>query len=395
MSDALIYKDANGANVPMDLTIGMYAEAAEKNQSLKQFMAVKYPTNAEKHGSAYEQALEQAGVFVRGDKEIGLRASTVGDVLNPKSAAAITREGVPVSRLLFPAVMMDVIEDKLQRDYTTFPNALDQLVGLEDSIQGDRWERAVLNFSRPEAARSGPVAQLAMPNQMLSITASDKSMRIPSWGIGLEISEQAQKNTTLDLVGLAVGRQAAVEANERAQTYILSLLNGDTDYSMSALSAISGKVQKASSFDATIATAGTLTYKAWISWLIQRSTFRSIDTVVTDMGGLLSLRAMFAAERVASGYKDNPTGMDLNVTVANPMWPTTVKVVLTTDTNWPANTIMGLDTRYAVHRVNSLTAQYSAVESFALKRSTALRIDKGEIVYRLFDEAFEVLTLIP
>lgn len=395
MSDALIYKDAKGDNVPMDLTIGMYAEAAEKNQSLKQFMAVKFPTNAEKHGSAYEQALEQAGVFVRGDKEIGLRASTVGDVLNPKSAAAITREGVPVSRLLFPAVMMDVIEDKLQRDYSTNPNALDMLVGLEDSIQGDRWERAVLNFSRPEAARSGPVAQLAMPNQMMSITASDKSMRIPSWGISLEISEQAQKNTTLDLVGLAVGRQAAVEANERAQAYILSLLNGDTDYSMSALSAISGKVQKASSFDATIATAGTLTYKAWISWLIQRSTFRSIDTVVTDMGGLLSLRAMFAAERVASGYKDNPTGMDLNVTVANPMWPTTVKVVLTTDTNWPANTIMGLDTRYAVHRVNSLTAQYSAVESFALKRSTALRIDKGEIVYRLFDEAFEVLTLIP
>lgn len=395
MSDALIYKDAKGDNVPMDLTIGMYAEAAEKNQSLKQFMAVKFPTNAEKHGSAYEQALEQAGVFVRGDKEIGLRASTVGDVLNPKSAAAITREGVPVSRLLFPAVMMDVIEDKLQRDYSTNPNALDMLVGLEDSIQGDRWERAVLNFSRPEAARSGPVAQLAMPNQMLSITASDKSMRIPSWGISMEISEQAQKNTTLDLVGLAVGRQAAVEANERAQAYILSLLNGDTDYSMSALSAISGKVQKASSFDATIATAGTLTYKAWISWLIQRSTFRSIDTVVTDMGGLLSLRAMFAAERVASGYKDNPTGMDLNVTVANPMWPTTVKVVLTTDTNWPANTIMGLDTRYAVHRVNSLTAQYSAIESFALKRSTALRIDKGEIIYRLFDEAFEVLTLIP
>lgn len=395
MSDALIYKDANGANVPMDLTIGMYAEAAEKNQSLKQFMAVKYPTNAEKHGSAYEQALEQAGVFVRGDKEIGLRASTVGDVLNPKSAAAITREGVPVSRLLFPAVIMDVIEDKLQRDYSTNPNALDQLVGLEDSIQGDRWERAVLNFSRPEAARSGPVAQLAMPNQMLSITASDKSMRIPSWGIGLEISEQAQKNTTLDLVGLAVGRQAAVEANERAQTYILSLLNGDTDYSMSALSAILGKVQKASSFDATITTAGTLTYKAWISWLIQRSTFRGIDTVVTDVGGLLSIRAMFAAERVSSGYKDNPTGMDLNVTVANPMWPSQVKVVLTQDPNWPANTIMGLDTRYAVHRVNSLTAQYSAVESFALKRSTALRIDKGEIVYRLFDEAFEVLTLIP
>ena len=229
---------------------------------------------------------------------------------------------------------------------------------------------------------------------MLSITASDKSMRIPSWGIGLEISEQAQKNTTLDLVGMAVGRQASVEANERAMAYIQSLLYGDTDYGMSALSAIAGKVQKANTLDTSISAAGQLTYKAWITWLTQRVVYRQIDTVVTDLPGLLSIRAMFAAERVSSGYKDNPTGMDLNVTVANPMWPAQVKVVLTQDPNWPANTIMGLDTRYAVHRVNSLTAQYSAVESFALKRSTALRIDKGEIVYRLFDEAFEVLTLI-
>jgi hypothetical protein len=42
--------------------------------------------------------------------------------------------------------------------------------------------------------------------------------------------------------------------------------------------------------------------------------------------------------------------------------------------------------------VASLTAQYSAIEQFVLKRSTAMRVDSGEVVYRLFDEAFEVLT---
>ena len=51
MSDSLIYKDASGANQAVDLTLGMYAEAAENNQSLKQYMAVKYPTNAEKYVS--------------------------------------------------------------------------------------------------------------------------------------------------------------------------------------------------------------------------------------------------------------------------------------------------------------------------------------------------------
>ena len=85
--------------------------------------------------------------------------------------------------------------------------------------------------------------------------------------------------------------------------------------------------------------------------------------------------------------------MDINVNVVNPNWPSNVKFVLTNDPNWPANTYMGIDSRYGVHRVNSLSAQYNAIENFALKRSTALRIDKGELVYRLFDESFEVLSL--
>jgi len=390
MSD-LIYVDAKGDKKAVDLHVGMYEAAAEKGQSLKQYMANLYPTNAEKHGSAYEQVLEQVGVFVRGDKEHGLRASTVGDVLNPKSASAIVKDGVPASRILFPAVIMDVIEDKLTRDYTTNPNALTALVGIEDSIQGDRWERPVLNFSRPEAARSGPVAQLAMPNSMLSITASDRSMRIPTWGIGLEISEQAQKSTTLDLVGLAVARQAAVEANERAQGYILSLLNGDTDYSMAALSAFSGKVQTANSFDSTLS-AGQISFKAWIKWLVQRSNYRTITHVVSDLTTLLALRNMLAAEKSTQGPKDNPS-IDIGLSVVNPNWPAQIKFVLTDDPNWPANTIMGVDGRYGVHRVKSLTAQYSAIEAFAMKRSTMLRVDSGEIVYRFFDEAFEVLTL--
>lgn len=387
----LIYVDAKGDKQALDLNVGMYEAAAEKGQSLSQYMANLYPTNAEKYGTAYEQALEQAGVFVRGNSEYGLRASTVGDVLNPKNAAAIVKDGVPASRILFPAVIMDVIEDKLTRDYASNPSALSALVGIEDSIQGDRWERPVLNFSRPESARSGPVAQLAMPNSMLTITASDKSMRIPSWGIGLEISEQAQKSTTLDLVGLAVARQAAVEANERAQGYILSLLNGDSDYSMAALSTFSGKVQTAASFDSTL-TAGNISFKAWIKWLTQRSNYRTITHVVSDLTTLIALRNMLASEKSTQNPKDNPS-IDIGLSVVNPNWPSQIKFVLTDDPNWPANTIMGVDGRYGVHRVKSLTAQYSAIEAFAMKRSTMLRVDSGEIVYRFFDEAFEVLTL--
>lgn len=393
MAADLVYIAADGTNKAINPTVELYKEAADANQSLKQYMATQFPTNAEKHGSAYEQLLEQAGVFVKGNKEFGLRPSTMQDVLSPSKDAAVTREGVPVSRLLFPAVMLDVIENKLTVDYDTNPSSLTKMVAIDDTINGDRWERPVLNFSQPEAARSGAVAQLALPNSMLSITSSDKSMRIPSWGIGMEISEQAQKATTLDLVGLAIARQAQVEGNERANAYILALLQGDLDMAMPALSTFGGKVQTTATLNGSAPGAGIMTQKAWITWLSQRSNKRMITHVVTDIAGAMAIENRTGKPVITVDNPNSPR-IDTLFSVMNPKWPASVQIFLTDDVNWPANTIMGIDGRYGIHRLKSLTAQYSAIEQFAMKRSTMLRIDKGEMVYRLFDEAFEVLTML-
>lgn len=393
MADSLIYIDAKGDKLPVDMSVSMYKEAADRNQSLPQYLATQYPTNAEKNGTVFEQLMEQSGVFISGNKEFGFRASTLEDVLSPKSASAITREGVPASRLLFPAVMLEVIENKLSVNYDVNPAALSAMIAKEDSINGDRWERPVISYAAIESARGGPVAQLSMPNAMMTITASDKSMRIPTWGIGLEISEQAQKSTTLDLVGLAVARQAQVETNERANSYILSLLNGDADYSMAALSTFVGKVQTSASINGAALGAGVLNQKTWLTWLSQRSNKRMITHVVTDLAGAMMIENRTGKPVITTDNPNSPR-IDTLMSVMNPKWPANVQIFITDDANWPVNTIMGIDARYGIHRVTSLSAQYSAIEQFAMKRSTMLRFDKGEMVYRLFDEAFEVLTTL-
>lgn len=392
MAQELIYIDARGDKKPLDLSMDVYKGAAEAGMSFSQHLANQYPTNVEKHGSAMSQILEQCGIFVKPNKEYGIKASNMDDLMNPKEAAggsAITRDGVPASRYLFPAVILDIIEDKLHVDYSVNPDGLTAMVAIDQAIAGDRFDRPVINFNGPESARAAPVSQLSMPNAMLSITASDRSMRIPNWGIGLEISDQALKSTSIDLVGLAVARQAAVEGNERANGYILSLLNGDVDNGTVALSTLAGKVQTAVSLDAA-ATSG-LTQKSWITWLSQRSVKRTITHVVTDLAGALAIEGRAGKPTV---FTDNPNSkrIDTLFEVINPQWQSNLKIFLSNDPNWPAKTIMGIDQRYGIHRVSSLTAQYSAVEQFIMKRSTALRIDRGEVVYRLFDEAFEVLT---
>ncbi len=77
----------------------------------------------------------------------------------------------------------------------------------------------------------------------------------------------------------------------------------------------------------------------------------------------------------------------------NPGWGPTVQVFITDDANWPANTIMAIDANYAIHRVTSTTATYEAQEEFVLRRASAMRFDQGSVVRRLFDDAFEVLSL--
>jgi hypothetical protein len=297
---------------------------------------------------------------------------------------------VPASRILFPATILGVIENKLAVDLDSDANAFDGAIAQDDTIATDKFERPVLNFSGAEAGRSAPVAQLAKPQTMLSITASDKSMRIPTWGIGMEISEQALASTPIDLVGLAMARQAAVERNERAHNFILSLLNGDTDLSMVALSAIGGKVVTAVSLDGT-ATTG-ISHKAWIKWLGTNSKKRKITHVFTDVEGMLAIELRAGRPSSTDNIQGVTQRTNTTFSVANPKWETNVQVILVDNPAWPAGTVMGLDARYGIHRVSSLSAQYSAVEEFALRRATALRVDSGEMVYRLFDEAFEVLT---
>lgn len=383
--------DTSGARQQIDLNVGMYREAANRGMSFSQYINTTFDASAD-HGTAFSQLMASEGIFIGSNSDYGVRASSMHEILNGRIDAAVTtKEGVPASRILFPAAVMAAIEDKLTVDLDQTPDAFEGMIAVDDSITGDRYERPVLNFTRPESARSKTISQLAMPTSMLLITASDTTRKIPTMGLGLEIAEQALKATTLDIVGLSLARQAKTERNERAEDYILSLLNGDKDMEQLALSGIAGKVVTSSSLDAASA-GGKLTQRAWIKWLAKNSKKRQISHVVTDLDGLFAIENR---EGRPTNQTDNPNSVriDTLANVINPGWTSTVKVFLTDNPAWPAGTIMGLDSRYAVHRVKSLSASYEAIENLVMRRSTQMRFDHGEIVYRLFDEAFEVLVL--
>lgn len=126
-------------------------------------------------------------------------------------------------------------------------------------------------------------------------------------------------------------------------------------------------------------------------WLNSNGKKRRIDWVVTDILGALAIQNRSGRPVITA---DNGTSVRINTNerVANPTWNDEVNVFITDDSNWPAGTVLGIDSRYAIQRVTSSNASYSAIEAFATTRSSIMRFDYGTISRRLYNDAHEVLT---
>lgn len=383
--------DNTGATQDFPVDASIYRQAHEAGISAVALINQQCPTQADAP-SAFEQMCASEGMFMHANERFGIRPATMDAILNgtgQMQAGSIVRDAVPASRILFPMFQMAAVEDRLRNSDYGIMSLFNGAAAVVDSINNERFERPVLNFSKPEAARSKAITQLSEPASMLSITVSDKSYRITGNSIGLEISDQALAATSLDLVTMAMTRQAETELHEKVEGLMLSFLNGDIDLDMAALSAVPGAVSTALSFDAA-ATAG-ITQKSWVKWLFNNSRKRKITHVICDLDTALAIENRTGRPNVQG---DNATSkrIDTLESIINPMWPDKVQVLVTMDPNFPAKTILGFDASYGYHVVNSTVLNYSAAEAYAMRRSTKYRVDSGMIAYRLFDEAWSVLT---
>ncbi|MEY2653321.1 MAG: Vibrio phage [Pseudomonadota bacterium] len=349
-----------------------------------------------------EQLADQMGFHVGRNDKYGVRPSTLAQILNPgMQAGAITRDVDLGPRVFFPIFALSVMEKALRADNSAILGAYNRMVAVRDVIPGDTYERPIIDYTEAEKPRGAYTAQLSEPRIMVKATVSSKIYRIPSEAIGVEYSDQAARALGLDFLMTGFARRAEQAAIDRVYDYVYSFLNGDPDMDMPALSAVQVKnsagtmenvIRTAQSFDASIATAGTLSQEAWVAFLYNRSKVRTINYVVTDLKGALAIEKRTGRPNVQG---DNATSkrIDTLENVTNPMWPDKVDIFIVDDPRWPANLILGLDTRYGVHHVSSTALDYQGAEQWAIRRSTKLRFDLGETASRMYDDAWSGLSL--
>lgn len=401
MKNKVTFTDKEGLQQEVTLGLQHWQIAQDKNLSLRQFVNTAFPTVAGSSHDTFTQMCQSVGLYTKPARELGIRPITMKEIETGGLDYSAGMQGTEVNpvqtKILFPAVIAELVENKLQFDRQSAITAFDSMLADVYSVAGRRIEQPYIDYTRtngPEDTRTQARAQGAEPATMMTIKAGEKTLTIGETPLAVTITDEAMQATTIDMVALAMARQAEVEAYTRVGEDLKKVLQGDADagsYGTAALASVN-----ADTFDATIGADATLTELAYCKWLYTGLEKRRINYIVTDFAGAWAIHNRTGKPTVDKDETKVPA--DPFNAVASIFFPTLINnveiFVVPSTAGWPANTLMGFDSRYAMRKWVNTLATYSDVERYVLRRASTFVVSFGSKVTRYFDDAFSVVTLV-
>lgn len=410
------YRDSAGNVKPGQLNLEDYAVAEQANMRVSGLVNQKYSdADRERFGTAFEQGMRSLGIYPKGDPVVGIMASTVREVMtgecmskvppvmmqttgsSPSGGGTITSPGQPVggstpaSRVFFPEVIMTMMDEFLRDNWSREVQILEQMIASKETIASEVFTQPMINTTAPQDVRPQAIGQNALPRNMVSITTSQTSKAITTTAVGLQISEQAQAHSTLDLVRIIVAEQAEGERKAKLWEDISNIANGNIDAGQAAMTPVLG-----STFDAGF-TGGVVNQAGWMKLLWDPSRKIQIDSIICDFASAMAIqnrsdRPLIFDPRTTGvntgnlgtyGMNQEPVILNFETYVPN--------IMIVPDGIVPASHLLCFDSRFFLRRVTNSSASYSATEKMVLQRSDFFRWDAGELLYRLREEAGQLV----
>jgi len=389
------FVDASGTQAELTLSVDDYKMAAEAGLSLPQYLQRAYPSDMTR-GTTFQQCMVSAGLIVGTDNTVGYSPLTMQQLFEGNAGinmGTVTRgEGdsrhTPSGRYLFPAVILEMAAAQLMSSEDNLLSVYSDMVATTRTVSSERVDQPTIDVTAPEGSRAQPIAQGAEPPIMVTISLDEKQYNIPTRTIGLTITDQARRAVTIDQVGLAIAAQARGERISLVENDMAAMISGNSDRGETALSSVT-----ASSFDSSIVTAGSITHRAWIKYLMARHKLMTVTHVVLDVDTYLAIESRAGKPTVQT---DDPQSQRLDAlpNLANKdAFLSGPKVMLLDTAVVGANTVVGIDKTYAIQRTINIGASYQAIEEFVLRRTTSMRFDYGETSKKLYPEAWNQMTL--
>lgn len=398
------YYDLAGNVQQANITVDTHKEARDAKLTVEQYINRKHADADPKVGTAFQQICASVGIALPGNNAYGIQPATIGDILDGRAGAAAALNtadhGTPfgtAARTLFPPAIINYIEAQMDRDRVTDTVVFDDMVAETLAIATENFEQPVVDYSTPggpQSAKSQRIAQGAEPATILKFTTSDRIRRLPTFSYGMEFSDQALRATTLPVVAMMSARFFEVNKDERVYDYLSSLFLGDADMNTGAISSVNS-----STLDAA-ATGGICTHTAWVKWLARNRRYRRISHVACTIGTYLKIESR-TGRPGSNNYDPTLARIDPQAVAVNSTFGSDVKFFLVDDYAVsgliPEGEIWGVDSRYAITKVTNTAADYASAEAFQMSRSSKLRLDYSEAVFRSFGntelQAFDRLVL--
>lgn len=398
------YLNTSGNVCEGELKLEDYKTASKLGMSVSGFLNAKYRDADPKYGTAWEQGLQNLGIHLKDDPSRGIRATTIdqlmegttvqmaGEQSNIPGGTIVAPSGSttssPSTRVFFPEVILSTMQEKLLEDYTPELQIWGNMIAMRETIDSEVYIQPKIDVTNPRAERTSPISQNALPHNMVSITASEVSKAVPTVSIGLQISEQAQRRASVDLVTTVLAQQAEGERFANLWSDISKVVSGNVDAGESALTATLG-----TTFDSGF-TGGAVTQTGWLKMLYNQDRKVSYDSVICDLDSFLAIQNRSGRPLVYDPSTTGPNvgalgsyGLNVEPNLLN--WSVGVpNVMIVPDGTIPANHLLVFDSRYALREVVNASATYAASEEMILQRTSVFRFDTARLLERLQDEAF-------
>lgn len=397
------YVDNKGGTQGVDLDETQIMEAVKTGDPVAHFNR-RFADADIKYGNAFDQfKISQGLIRADANNPMGLRSATIGAVLTGASGiqANVQQNTSPfgtASRAFTMIAIVDEVVSEAQKDRTTDSVVFDDMVSTTMSVPTAHFEQPVVDYTvagGPESAKAQRVGQGAEPPRMLFFKTSDRIRRLGAWTIGMEWTDQALQNTTIDYVARTTAHYLEVERDERVYRYLNNLFAGDGDMVIGAVTPVT-----TTSLDAG-ASGGVVTHKSWVKWLARNRKYRKITHVIADIDTYLKVEGRTGRPGTAN-YDPTLARIDPQAVATNVSFGNDVKWFIVDSAAdggpVPANTIWGLDASMAITKVVNTSAAYTGVEDYALRRSSAMRLDWSEDVFRSLGDSelrvFDALTVL-
>lgn len=390
--------DETGARQELKFDVTAYREAQDAGLTLGQLCNTKYRTDSEKHGTAFAQILASAGMFLHADTKYGVRPPTVAELYNgdarkradvllaftrPDGSKSDTASG----RLLFPAVLMELIEASLRPNIESYIASFMAMVATTVNINTPKYEQPIVDFTDARNSRSQPIGQLDLPPVMAKFKVSDVSKTLPTYSVGVEISDQATRALTIDFIAKCIAEQQIFERSSRMTDDLVGIVTGDVDSGQTALTGFA-----ASTLDAA-ATGGVLTQKAWVKYLRKNYMKMTITDIICDVDTYLAIQNR-TGRPIFTDQSTTDERLNTTPRIVNAGIPGATNIFVTDGSPLGTNTLLGLDRSKALRRVVYVGAAYNEIERWVLRRGQALRMDWSERVESMgLPDAFSLMTL--